>query len=156
MDFWMTYIIYLWTYFWCFVSNVIDVSSSRRKSRKAHFAAPSSIRRKIMSSPLSKDLRSKHNVRSKKIWFFFWLIDRYTFSISLVPFAADSQRRRGQDRSRKIQRSWRQSDTSLPQEMGCPRRPRATRQIKWCNCPNWYSPKQCCYHHHQAGHWQVC
>lgn len=41
----------------------IDVSSSRRKSRKAHFAAPSSIRRKIMSSPLSKDLRGKHNVR---------------------------------------------------------------------------------------------
>ncbi|KAF8189537.1 translation protein SH3-like domain-containing protein [Mycena galopus ATCC 62051] len=31
-----------------------DVSSSQRKSRKAHFAAPSSIRRKIMSSALSK------------------------------------------------------------------------------------------------------
>jgi large subunit ribosomal protein L26e len=44
-----------------------DVSSSRRKSRKAHFAAPSSIRRKIMSSPLSKDLRSKHNCRSLPI-----------------------------------------------------------------------------------------
>ncbi|TFK42415.1 ribosomal protein L24 [Crucibulum laeve] len=41
-----------------------DVSSSRRKSRKAHFAAPSSIRRKIMSSPLSKELRGKHNTRS--------------------------------------------------------------------------------------------
>ena len=39
-----------------------DVSSSRRKSRKAHFAAPSSIRRKIMSSALSKELRTKHNV----------------------------------------------------------------------------------------------
>ncbi|PPQ89150.1 hypothetical protein CVT25_006522 [Psilocybe cyanescens] len=41
-----------------------DVSSSRRKSRKAHFAAPSSIRRKIMSSALSKELRAKHNARS--------------------------------------------------------------------------------------------
>ena len=42
---------------WC-----IDISSSRRKSRKAHFAAPSSVRRKIMSSALAKDLRAKYNV----------------------------------------------------------------------------------------------
>ncbi|KAH9854196.1 ribosomal protein L24 [Lenzites betulinus] len=41
-----------------------DVSSSRRKSRKAHFAAPSSVRRKIMSSSLSKELRAKYNTRS--------------------------------------------------------------------------------------------
>ncbi|KAG6851245.1 60S ribosomal protein L26B [Arthromyces matolae] len=41
-----------------------DVSSSRRKSRKAHFSAPSSIRRKIMSSALSKDLREKYHARS--------------------------------------------------------------------------------------------
>uniref|UniRef100_A0A0K8RAR6 Putative 60s ribosomal protein l26 n=1 Tax=Ixodes ricinus TaxID=34613 RepID=A0A0K8RAR6_IXORI len=40
------------------------VSSSRRKSRKRHFNAPSHIRRKMMSSPLSKDLRQKYNVRS--------------------------------------------------------------------------------------------
>ncbi|XP_021769238.1 60S ribosomal protein L26-2-like [Chenopodium quinoa] len=40
------------------------VSSSRRKCRKAHFTAPSSVRRTIMSAPLSADLRSKHNVRS--------------------------------------------------------------------------------------------
>ncbi|EGF80196.1 hypothetical protein BATDEDRAFT_7066, partial [Batrachochytrium dendrobatidis JAM81] len=40
------------------------VSSSRRKSRKAHFTAPSSVRRVIMSSGLSKELRTKHNVRS--------------------------------------------------------------------------------------------
>ena len=39
-----------------------SVSSSRRKSRKAHFTAPSSARRKIMSSPLSTDLKSKHGV----------------------------------------------------------------------------------------------
>ena len=40
------------------------VSSQRRKSRKAHFTAPSSIRRRIMSSHLNKDLRTKHEVRS--------------------------------------------------------------------------------------------
>lgn len=36
--------------------------SSRRKSRKAHFSAPSSVRRNIMSAPLSKELREKYNV----------------------------------------------------------------------------------------------
>ncbi|KAK9763739.1 60S ribosomal protein L26A [Basidiobolus ranarum] len=41
-----------------------DVSSSRRKCRKAHFAAPSSIRRKIMSASLSKELREKYHARS--------------------------------------------------------------------------------------------
>jgi len=40
-----------------------NVSSSRRKSRKAHFTAPSSVRRVIMSSPLGKDLVKKHGVR---------------------------------------------------------------------------------------------
>jgi len=40
------------------------VSGSRRKNRKRHFNAPSHIRRKIMSSPLSKELRSKYHVRS--------------------------------------------------------------------------------------------
>eukprot|EP00811_Abedinium_folium_P013132 NODE_22202_length_718_cov_2.949239.p3 GENE.NODE_22202_length_718_cov_2.949239~~NODE_22202_length_718_cov_2.949239.p3 ORF type:complete len:130 (-),score=41.82 NODE_22202_length_718_cov_2.949239:197-586(-) len=38
------------------------VSSSRRKSRKAHFTAPSSVRRKLMSSRLSKELREKYHV----------------------------------------------------------------------------------------------
>ncbi|KPM39337.1 hypothetical protein AK830_g7253 [Neonectria ditissima] len=41
-----------------------DVSSSRRKSRAAHFKAPSDRRRVIMSAPLSKELREKYNVRS--------------------------------------------------------------------------------------------
>ncbi|KAI1007137.1 hypothetical protein K3495_g1083 [Podosphaera aphanis] len=41
-----------------------SLSSSRRKSRKAHFNAPSSVRRTIMSAPLSKELREKYNVRS--------------------------------------------------------------------------------------------
>ncbi|XP_042509287.1 60S ribosomal protein L26-1-like [Macadamia integrifolia] len=40
------------------------VSSSRRKCRKAHFTAPSSVRRVMMSAPLSSDLRNKYNVRS--------------------------------------------------------------------------------------------
>jgi len=44
-----------------------NVSSSRRKNRKAHFTAPSSVRRKIMSAPLSKELRDKYNVRSMPI-----------------------------------------------------------------------------------------
>lgn len=41
-----------------------DVSCQRRKSRKAHFTAPSSIRRKIMSAQLSKDLAAKYQTRS--------------------------------------------------------------------------------------------
>ncbi|KAA8547773.1 hypothetical protein F0562_004202 [Nyssa sinensis] len=40
------------------------VTSSRRKCRKAHFTAPSSVRRLLMSAPLSADLRNKYNVRS--------------------------------------------------------------------------------------------
>merc|ERR1712060_762259 len=43
------------------------VSVSRRKARKAHFSAPSHIRRKLMSAPLSKDLRTKYSVRSVPI-----------------------------------------------------------------------------------------
>lgn len=41
-----------------------EVSGSRRKNRCRHFNAPSHIRRRIMSAPLSKELRQKHNVRS--------------------------------------------------------------------------------------------
>ncbi|MCJ1400748.1 60S ribosomal protein L26A [Xylographa trunciseda] len=41
-----------------------SLHSSRRKSRKSHFGAPSSIRRVIMSAPLNKELREKYNVRS--------------------------------------------------------------------------------------------
>merc|ERR1712097_24937 len=44
-----------------------NVSSSRRKSRKAHFTAPSSERRKIMSAHLNKDLKMKYNVKSMPI-----------------------------------------------------------------------------------------
>ena len=41
-----------------------SVSSQRRKSRKAHFTAPSNIRRKMMSCHLSKELRTKYDCRS--------------------------------------------------------------------------------------------
>merc|ERR1711990_1144239 len=44
-----------------------NVSSSRRKSRKAHFTAPSSVRRKIMSAHLNKELSHKHHVKSMPI-----------------------------------------------------------------------------------------
>merc|ERR1711870_69277 len=44
-----------------------NVTSSRRKQRARHFNAPSHVRRKIMSAPLSKELRAKHNVRSLPI-----------------------------------------------------------------------------------------
>ena len=41
-----------------------SVSSSRRKSRKAHFSAPSSVRHKLMSAPLSSELKAKYNVNA--------------------------------------------------------------------------------------------
>merc|ERR1739842_234861 len=44
-----------------------NVSSSRRKSRKAHFTAPSSVRRKIMSAHLNKELIQKYHVKSMPI-----------------------------------------------------------------------------------------
>ncbi|KAJ9494608.1 60S ribosomal protein L26A [Exophiala xenobiotica] len=47
-----------------FLTGVTGLASSRRKSRKLHYDAPSGTRRLIMSAPLSKELREKHNVRS--------------------------------------------------------------------------------------------
>merc|ERR1711916_307520 len=43
------------------------VSSSRRKSRKFHFGAPSNERRVLMSAPLSKELRQQYGKRSMPI-----------------------------------------------------------------------------------------
>merc|ERR1712086_20187 len=51
--------IYSYHFFSC-----LGVSSQRRKSRKAHFTAPSNIRRKMMSCKLSKDLKVKYDCRS--------------------------------------------------------------------------------------------
>merc|ERR1719214_504359 len=44
-----------------------SVTSSRRKCRKAHFTAPSSVRRKIMSAHLNKELKHKYHVKSMPI-----------------------------------------------------------------------------------------
>lgn len=43
------------------------VSSSRRKSRKAHFSSHSEARRRLMSAALSKELQARHGVRSMPI-----------------------------------------------------------------------------------------
>merc|ERR1712151_926263 len=44
-----------------------SVSSQRRKSRKAYFTAPSSVRRVMMSCRLSKELTDKYDVRSMPV-----------------------------------------------------------------------------------------
>ena len=44
-----------------------NVSSSRRKSRKAQFTASSGENRKLMSCRLSKELREKYRVRSMPV-----------------------------------------------------------------------------------------
>ncbi|XP_029410746.1 60S ribosomal protein L26-like 1 [Nannospalax galili] len=43
------------------------VTSNRSKNSKRHFSTPSNVRSNIMSSPLSKELRQKYNVRSMPI-----------------------------------------------------------------------------------------
>jgi large subunit ribosomal protein L26e len=45
----------------------VEVTSSRRKSRKAHLAAPSHIRYRLMSAHLSKDLRKRYSVRAMPV-----------------------------------------------------------------------------------------
>jgi ribosomal protein uL24 len=44
-----------------------QVSSSRRKSRKAHFTSTSIVRAKLMSAPLSAELKAKYNVNSMPV-----------------------------------------------------------------------------------------
>mmetsp|Transcript_5442 Transcript_5442/g.10884 ORF Transcript_5442/g.10884 Transcript_5442/m.10884 type:complete len:138 (+) Transcript_5442:42-455(+) len=44
-----------------------SVSSSRRKSRKAHFASDSTTRRSLMVANLSKELQAKYGVRSMPV-----------------------------------------------------------------------------------------
>lgn len=54
------------------VDFLIAIASSRRKSRKSHFSAPSSERRVILSAPLSTELRQKHNVSfARRTYFAF-------------------------------------------------------------------------------------
>ncbi|QLG70911.1 hypothetical protein HG535_0A08570 [Zygotorulaspora mrakii] len=45
----------------------LDVSSDRRKARKAYFTAPSSERRSLLSAPLSKELKAQYGIRSLPI-----------------------------------------------------------------------------------------
>ena len=45
----------------------IGVTSSRRKCRKAHFSAPSHIRRRMMACHLAKDLRTQYHVRAMPV-----------------------------------------------------------------------------------------
>ena len=40
---------------------------SRRVARRAHFQAPSHVRRILMSAPLSKELKGKYNVRAMPV-----------------------------------------------------------------------------------------
>ncbi|CAK9783874.1 putative structural constituent of ribosome [Cutaneotrichosporon oleaginosum] len=46
------------------MASSTGLASDRRKSRKAHFSASSGQKRKIMSAPLSKELRATHGARS--------------------------------------------------------------------------------------------
>jgi hypothetical protein len=58
----------------------VEVTSSRRKARRAHFGAPSHIRHRIMSASLSKDLRKSmvldlyQFVKMTKLWLYVVLI----------------------------------------------------------------------------------
>ena len=51
----------------CAMKQKATVTCSRRKNRKAYFTAPSHIRHKLMSAPLSKELRAKYAVRAVPI-----------------------------------------------------------------------------------------
>ena len=44
-----------------------SVTSSRRKPRKAHFSAPSSERRKLMSAPLASELKAEYGANAVPI-----------------------------------------------------------------------------------------
>lgn len=64
----------------------LGIAHSRRKSRKAHFSAPSSERRVIMSAPLSKELREKYNVR----YFTHYRLSHTALSLSMYRQSAQS------------------------------------------------------------------
>lgn len=70
------------------------VSSSRRKQRKAYFQAPSSVRRVLMSAPLSKELRTKYNVGVK-----FYIASVGTKRFFSGSIGTYSKRRRSDDSS---------------------------------------------------------
>ena len=82
------------------IANRTGIASSRRKSRKAHFSAPSSVRRTIMSAPLSKELREKHNVRKLRTV----RMTRANLMRPTGPINSHPQRRRSHHRPRHQQR----------------------------------------------------
>jgi len=84
------------------LSYIPDVSCSRRKSHKAHFSAPSGIRRLLMSSSLSKELRGKHNVCTESRFFLvIFFLTPFDFDRT-GPLITSAQRRRGIDRKRQV------------------------------------------------------
>ena len=56
-----------YTLLYILLKLILEVSSSRRKCRKAHFTAPSHVRYRLMRATLAKNLRKTHNVRSMPI-----------------------------------------------------------------------------------------
>merc|ERR1712072_1187253 len=104
-----------------------NVSSSRRKSRKAHFSAPSSVRRTLMSAHLNKELSQKYHVKS-------------------IPIRKDDEVlvKRGSNRARG------QGHPGVPQKVRDPHRACHTREVQRLNCECRDPPIECCHHQAQA------
>merc|ERR1711911_8440 len=110
-----------------------NVTSSRRKQRSRHFNAPSHCRRKIMSAPLSKELRAKHNVRSLPI--------RKDDEVMVV-----RGHFKGQQTGKVVNVHRRKFVVHVEN---------ATRESERIHRPSWYSPIQLCYHQAQVGQGQL-
>merc|ERR1712113_1373975 len=100
------------------------VSSCARKSRKAHFNAPSHLRRKIMSASLSKELRGQYNVRS-------------------MPLVKDDEVKIVRTLQRRTNRK---NHLRLPKEVRRPRRTNLPRKGQRSNLPHRSPPIQLGYH----------
>lgn len=121
------------------------VTSDRSKNRKRHFTAPSHIRRKLMSAPLSKELRQKYNVRRmpiRKDDEVQVCIDIYSFfpyltliHLFIVQFLIIT----GSTWSLQKQHS-RQGDPSLQKKIRCLHRTYPTWEDKRYKRSSWYPP----------------
>lgn len=127
------------------------VTSDRSKNRKRHFTAPSHIRRKLMSAPLSKELRQKYNVRRMPIrkddevqvcyhtnMFPFSCVTPNMLSIQLITWFS-LPARTGCTRSLQKQHSW-QGDPSVQKKIRCLHRTHPTWEDKRYKCPSRYPP----------------
>lgn len=141
----------------------LALHSSRRKSRKAHFSAPSNVRRVIMSAPLNKELREKHNVsgnskiqcklaaaalpqtKSPKL-----PTTKLPFP-PLGPLNAHPQRRRSHDHARRQQRPRRQNHIRLPPQIRRAHRTYRTRKVKRTISPSGHPPIKSRHHKVKAG-----